>query len=71
MKNLTNDELNLMCIYNTGTREGMIGALTSMRKHLEPVETELQELTESTLEKLEHMSDEEYAELELFPDFDE
>lgn len=71
MSNLTNDEMNLLCIYNTGTREGAMDALTAMREYLEPEETELRELTDSALEKLEHMTDEEYATLELFPDFDD
>jgi hypothetical protein len=30
----TNDEVNLMCIYNTGTREGLIAELTHMRGYL-------------------------------------
>ena len=29
--NFTNDELNLMCIYDTGSRAGLIEALTDMR----------------------------------------
>lgn len=34
-------------------------------------ETDLRELTDSTLNKLSAMSDEDYAKLELYPDFDE
>lgn len=71
MNTFTNDEMNLMCIYNTGTREGLMDALVAMREYLEPEENELRELTDSALEKLEHITDEEYAELELVPDFDE
>jgi hypothetical protein len=67
----TNDELNLMCIYNTGTRTGLMDALTAMREYLEPGEFELHDLTDTVLRKLERMCDEEYATLELFPDFDE
>lgn len=66
----TNDELNLMCIYDTGTRTGLLDALTTMKEVLEPEETELREMTESVIEKLSAMTDAEYAELELFPDFD-
>jgi hypothetical protein len=66
----TNDEVNLMCIYNTGTREGLIAELTQMRGYLGPEETELLALTDSALEKLQSMSDTEYAALDLFPDFD-
>mgnify|MGYP000942746540 CR=1 FL=1 len=68
---LTNDEINLMCIYDTGTREGLIAELTKMRGYLGADETELLALTDSALEKLRHMSDEEYAALDLFPDFDD
>lgn len=71
MNTFTNDEMNLMCIYNTGTREGLMDALAAMREYLEPEETELRDLTDSVLEKLEHFTDAEYAELELVPDFDE
>jgi hypothetical protein len=65
-----NDEINLMCIYNTGTREGLIAELTQMRGYLGAEEKELLALTDSALEKLRNMSDTEYAKLDLFPDFD-
>ena len=71
MNNFTHDEMNLMCIYNTGTKEGLMDALAAMREYLEPEETELRELTDSALEKLEDITDAEYAGLELVPDFDE
>lgn len=71
MNTFTHDEINLLCIYNTGTIGGMRDALVAMREYLEPGETELQELTDSVLKKLATMSDEEYALLELYPDFDE
>ena len=67
----TNDEINLMCIYNTGTKDGLMDALAAMREYLEPEEAELRDLTDSVLEKLEVISDEDFAALELFPDFDE
>lgn len=58
-------------IYNTGSRTGLIEALTEMRGYLTPEETELRELTDSALQKLQDMSDSEFVELELYPDFDE
>lgn len=67
----TNDEINLMCIYNAGTREGTLDALAAMREYLEPEETELRNMTDSAMEKLERMSDAEFEALDLFPDFDE
>ncbi|OCN01345.1 hypothetical protein A7X67_01735 [Clostridium sp. W14A] len=65
----TNDEINLMCIYNTGTREGLIAELTQMRGYLGAEETELLALTDSALGKLRNISGEEYATLDLFPEF--
>ena len=69
--NFTNDELNLMCIYDTGSRAGLIEALTDMRGQLEEDEIELMQMTDSALRKLNAMSDADYEDLELYPDFDE
>ena len=71
MMNFTNDEMNLMCIYDTGNRTGLINALSEMRKELDTDEAALRELTDSTLNKLSAMTDEDYAKLELYPDFDD
>lgn len=71
MNALTFEETNLLCIYNPGTRQGAIEALTEMRGELSPDETELLALTDSTLAKLRTMTDAEFDELELYPDFDE
>lgn len=69
MRTFTFEETNLLCIYNTGSRAGLIEALTEMRGELSPEETELRELTDSALSKLQTMSDAEFAELELYADF--
>ena len=66
-----NDEMNLMCIYDTGSRTGLMNALSEMRKELSTDEVELRNLTDSTLYKLSAMSDEDYEKLELYPDFDD
>ena len=65
----TFEETNLLCIYNTGSRTGLIEALIEMRGELSPEEPELRELTDSALSKLQAMTDEEFAQLELYPDF--
>ena len=70
MENFTFEETNLLCIYNTGSRTGLIEALTEMRGELSPEEAELRELTDSALMKLRSMSDTEFVELELYPDFE-
>ena len=69
--NFTNDEMNLMCIYDTGSRTGLINALSEMRKELDADEAALRELTDSVLNKLSAIPDEDYEKLELYPDFDE
>ena len=71
MGNFTFEEMNLMCIYNTGSRAGLIESLNEMRGELSAEETELMELTDSPLRKLQAMTDDEFAELELYPDFDQ
>ena len=70
MGNFTFEEMSLLCIYNTGSRTGLIEALTEMRGELSLEEAELRELTESVLAKLDILSEEQYSELMLVPDFD-
>ena len=71
MNALTFEETNLLCIYNPGTRQRAIEALTEMRGPLQAAEDEQLALTDSTLAKLRAMADAEFDELELYPDFDE
>ena len=71
MGNFTFEEMNLMCIYNTGSRTGLIDSLSEMRGEISPEETELLVLTDNTHSKLRAMTDDEFAVLELYPDFDE
>ena len=70
MMNFTNDEMNLMCIYQSDSRSGLIAALTEMRGYLDEDEAELRELTDSALQKLGEITDEQFAVMELVPDFD-
>lgn len=72
MSNFTVEETNLMCIYNTGARTGLLSELTQMQTHLEQDETELLELTLSVIDKLKAMSDREfdYIAVELIADFE-
>ncbi len=67
--NITYDEQQLMSLYNTGTRTGLISALEEMRNYLVADETELLLLTDSALEKLTGMTDADYEALDLIPDF--
>ena len=66
----TNDEMNLMCIYNRGgSRKKTMAALKAMRRYLGEDDQELLALTDSTLQKLERINDREFEELVLVPDF--
>ena len=67
--NFTNDEMNLMCIYNTGSRESLMRELREMRGYIGADQPELLAMTDSALQKLENISDEEFTKPELFPDF--
>ena len=71
MENFTYEELNLIAIYDSGTRKKTITALQDMREYLEADEKELMELTDSAIRKLKTLSDASFDELELFPDIEE
>lgn len=70
--NFTVEETNLMCIYGTQTRQGLIDALTEMQTHLQSDEAELRELANSVIAKLKAMSDEDFMAVadELIADFE-
>ncbi len=67
--NLTYDETMLMALYNTGTREGLIDALMEMRVCIGMDEKELLSITASVIDKLKNMTDTEFENLDLVPDF--
>ena len=63
----TDDELNLMMIYNPGSRVGLIEELAQMQSQLTGRDKELRRWTKSVLSKLSVMSDEAFSALELLP----
>ena len=65
------EELNLMCIYDTGTRAGLITGLEKIALELAPEEAELSDMIQSALMTRTAMSDEDYGELILVPDYKE
>ena len=73
MMEFTIEEINLMCIYDTGTRQGLMDALKAMYSDLLLEEAELRQLTESVLARLNGMTDDEYAQMQesLIPAYDE
>lgn len=65
-RGITFDEQEFMALYNaSGTRQGLIDALEEMRPHLGPEDAELKAYTDSCLERLNAMTDEEYLGLNL------
>ena len=73
MMEFTVEEINLMCIYDTGTRQGLMDELKAMYSDLLPEEAELRQLTENVLARLNGMTDDEYAQMQesLIPAYDE
>lgn len=67
---VTYEERQLMAIYNTGTRKGLMEALIDMQQYLSKEECDLNDLTASAISKLQEMSDDEFEALDLVPDFD-
>ena len=65
------EELNLMCIYDTGTRSGLMAGLEKIALELAPEDAEFAGFVKSALKKLAAMSDQEYGELILIPDYKE
>ena len=59
------DELMLMMLYNTGTRQGRVRELRLMQCYLMPDEIALRELSEGVIEKLKLMTDAQFAEVEF------
>ena len=51
MGNFTFEEMNLMCIYNTGSRTGLIDSLREMRGELAPEDRKSTRLNSSHIEE--------------------
>ena len=66
----TNDEMALMCIFDVTDRQRLIQTLTDIQNTLAMEEFLLFDLIGSTRKKLLFLSDEEFAALDLHPDFD-
>lgn len=71
MPEFSNNEINVMCIYETDSRKGLISKLQEMREYLAPDQNELRADMDSCVKKLKTMTDEQYAALTktLVPDF--
>lgn len=65
---LTFEENNIVALYSGETREETIEKIEGMMQYLETDEAELRLLSQGAIMKLKDMSDEEYSELDLFPE---
>jgi len=65
----TVEEINLMCIYDTSSRLALIDALIDAMGDYE--NDELFEIAVSAADKLSVMSDADFAELNLLPEYEE
>ncbi len=63
MDKFTVEEVNLMCVFEGQDRKGMIADIKNVIPHIQ--DSEMLELAGQVLGKLETMSDEEFAEIEL------
>lgn len=70
MHNFTLDEINLLFLYYADSRAEQIANLEEMRGYLHEYETDLMQMTDSTLAKLRKMSDSEFTNFRRSADFD-
>ena len=65
------EEINLMCIFDTANRVKLISEIKSSLPNV--FDPELIKIMETVIDKLEHTTDEEYANMSFFPanEFDE
>ena len=61
MPDFNEEEITLMCLYHSGTRQGLIKELNEMLPYLAVDEMDLRRMTESVLQKLGGMTDKQYA----------
>lgn len=62
------DEINLMCIYDTSDKAELVKELRFSVPYIE--DTELKVITETVIDKLERITNDEFSKLELEPDID-
>ena len=60
-------ETNLMVIYSTGTRLGLLAEISNMLTFVSDDEAELRQMTVSVMHKLRQITDEDFDALDLEP----
>jgi len=67
--NFNIEEMNLMCIYNTGSKAELT---RDIRDSLPDVyDAELREIMEQVISKLEKLTDEEFSQIGFYSDYDD
>ena len=60
MTDFTTEEINLICLYDSNSRRGVIKNLRTMLRYLTPDEPDLKTLALGAIAKLKRISDEEF-----------
>ena len=63
MSKFTVEEINFMCVFETQDRTQMLGNIKQVMPHIK--DSDMEELAEQVLGKLQRMTDEEFAEVSL------
>lgn len=63
MSKFTVEEINFMCVFETQDRMDMIGQIRQVMPHIK--DSDMEELGKQVLGKLQNMTDEEFAEVDL------
>ena len=69
MDPISYDEQQLIAIHNAGSRTKTVSNLKEMKEFISDEETDLKSITDSAINHLEEMTDEEYEQIDLIPDF--
>jgi hypothetical protein len=64
IEQFTFEEINLMCIFDTSSRDNLINDLTEALVHFED---DMTEIADSIMKKLNIISDAEYEVIEMYP----
>lgn len=64
MSYFTVEEINLISIYHTGTRRGLACEMTAALPYMD---SDFQELTRRTMDKLDGLTDDEFSQLVIDP----
>ncbi|MGL6200422.1 MAG: transposon-transfer assisting family protein [Lachnospiraceae bacterium] len=64
----THDEINMMCIFNTESKQSLLSDFSRSIPHVE--DAELLKIMQSCKEKLNILSNEDFAQIIFHPDFD-